>query len=100
MCNISRATFGMYGGPKKLVKIQFENSMCGVFLDRFGKDITIRPAKDEGWSAANVDVALSEQFLGWIFSLGTNIRIIEPAEVVERFAGDLEEIRRIYSSFG
>ncbi|MBE5891556.1 MAG: WYL domain-containing protein, partial [Lachnospiraceae bacterium] len=34
MANISKATFGMYGGPKKKVKIQFENSMCGVFLDR------------------------------------------------------------------
>ena len=29
MANISKATFGMYGGPKKK-KIQFENSMWRV----------------------------------------------------------------------
>ena len=100
MASYTKKNFGMFGGKEVRVKLEFRNEYVGVLLDRFGKDITIRPAKDEGWSAANVDVALSEQFLGWIFSLGTNIRIIEPAEVVERFTGDLEEIGRIYSSFG
>ena len=31
-----------------------------------------------------MDVALSNHFLGWIFSLGTKVKIVGPAEVVER----------------
>lgn len=36
---------------KEKVHIQFPNSMCGVFIDRFGKDITFRPVQE---STANV----------------------------------------------
>ena len=40
MAEYSKATFGMYNGVKTRVKIHFANHMCGVFLDRFGKDIS------------------------------------------------------------
>ena len=42
MAEYSKATFGMYQGTKTNVKIEFANYMCGVFIDRFGKDISIR----------------------------------------------------------
>ncbi len=100
MASYTKMNFGMFGGKEVRVKLKFRNEYVGVLLDRFGKDISIRPSDEEGWSSANVEVALSEQFLGWIFSLGTNIKIIEPAEVVERFAGDIEEIGRSYSGIG
>ena len=67
MAKLSKSTFGMYGGPKKRVTIQFENSMCGVFLDRFGKDdISFRPVND-GWSEFSVEVNVSQHFFGWLY---------------------------------
>ena len=39
MAAYAKATFGMYQGNKEKVHIQFPNSMCGVFIDRFGKDM-------------------------------------------------------------
>ncbi len=83
MANISKATFGMYGGPKKKVKIQFENSMCGVFLDRFGKDIIFRPV-DENHSEFYVDVNISRHFFGWLFGMGSKVKLVGPDEVVDQ----------------
>ncbi|MCR5602880.1 MAG: WYL domain-containing protein [Lachnospiraceae bacterium] len=43
-----------------------------------------------------MDVALSDQFLGWIFSLGTKVKIIGSEEVVERFAGEIRAMNKLY----
>ena len=83
MAEYSKATFGMYQGQKKKVKIQIANDMCGVFLDRFGKGISFRPI-DDTHSELNVDVNVSPQFFGWIFSLGKAVRVTGPGEVVEQ----------------
>ena len=83
MAEYSKATFGMYQGQKAKVKIQFANYMCGVFIDRFGKDISFRPIDDEH-SELHVDVNVSPQFFGWIFSLGKDVKVTGPSEVVER----------------
>ena len=83
MAAYSKATFGMYGGEKKKVKIRIHNKMCGVFIDRFGKDITFRPI-DEKQSEFSVDVFVSPQFYGWIFGLGKDVKVIGPEDVVEQ----------------
>ena len=89
--------FGMFGGEKTKVKLEFDNVMVGVMIDRFGKDITIRPAKKKGWSEINVDVAMSDQFLGWIFALGYKVKITGPKDVVKRFGEEIGKIRQYYS---
>lgn len=97
LAKYAKMSFGMFGGKITKVKIAFENDMAGVFIDRFGRDISIYPAKKKGWSEISVDVALSDQFLGWIFALGTKVKITGPAEVVERFAEEIKERGKIYS---
>ena len=63
---------------KERVKIHLHNKMAGVFIDRFGKDITFRPI-DEKHSEQNVDVYISPQFFG----LGKDVQIVGPEEVDE-----------------
>ena len=46
------------------------------------KDISFRPIDDEH-SKLHVDVNVSPQFFGWIFSLGKDVKVVEPKEVVE-----------------
>ena len=89
MAEYSKATFGMYQGTKTLVKIQFANPMVGVFIDRFGKDISIRKVDDEH-SEINVNVNVSPQFFGWIFSLGKDVKVAGPSEVVEEMKKEAE----------
>lgn len=95
MAAYSKMNFGMYNGQRELVKIQFENSLCGVFLDRFGKDITFRKV-DADHSEVAVEVAVSPQFYGWIFSLGTGVKITGPSEAV---SGMKEYIKSIAENY-
>ncbi len=95
MAEYSKATFGMYQGKKTKVKIQFVNYMCGVFIDRFGKDISFRPVDDEH-SELMVDVNVSPQFFGWIFSLGNAVKITGPQEVVEEMGKTIKAISMNY----
>lgn len=43
----------------------------------------------------NVDVHVSRQFLGWVFSLGEKVKLLGPDEVVEEMKA---EIRRLNHS--
>ena len=81
MAKYSKATFGMYHGEKTKVCIKFVNHMCGVFIDRFGKDTLFRKI-DEKHSELIADINVSPQFFGWIFSLGNDVEIVSPKEVV------------------
>ncbi len=47
----------MYSGKKTRVHIKFPNNMCGVFIDRLGKDISFRKVA-ENHSMVAVDVAV------------------------------------------
>ena len=95
MASYSKMNFGMYGGDEVTVKLEFDNDMAGVLLDRFGKDIPISPAGSTR-SVTRVKVALSDQFLGWVFSLGTKVRITGPEEVVKRFSEELKRLSVMY----
>ena len=95
MAEYSKATFGMYQGQKTKVKIQFANYMCGVFIDRFGKDISFRPIDDEH-SELHVDVNVSPQFFGWIFSLGKDVKVTGSDEVVDAMKKFAEEFVKNY----
>lgn len=97
MARYSKSTFGMFNGDRKNVHIQFENKMIGVFLDRFGKEIFIRPI-DATHSELVVEVNVSPQFFGWIFSLGKDVKVTGPEEVIaemksaaESFMANLSE---------
>ncbi len=82
MAKYSKATFSMYGGDKRTVKIQFPNYMCGVMFDRFGKEPIVQTIDDDH-SVIHVDVYISPQFFGWIFGLGNGVKVLGPDDVVE-----------------
>ena len=85
LAEFMKQRFGMYDGDVKKVRIEFPDGMVGIFIDRFGKDITIRPMGD-GISEITVDVAISGQFIGWIYGLGPNVKITGPDSVVEEIS--------------
>ncbi len=91
----SKTRFGMFNGETRKVHLQFPNDMCGVFLDRFGKDISIRKV-DEEHSQVAVDVAISNQFFGWVFALGKEVKVTGPDDVVKQMKQAIEEFRENY----
>ncbi len=88
----SKKTFGMYGGQEQSVKLKVHNSLVGVMIDRFGTDIMIIPQKDEEYFVLNVDVAISDQFIGWLVGLGTMVEVVSPSQVRRKVREDLLRI--------
>lgn len=96
MADYAKKSFGMFGGKEQNVKLLVENSLAGVIIDRFGKDVRIIPS-DEKHFTVSVKVYASRQFLGWIFSLGENVKIIGPPEIVEQMKYETERLMRQYN---
>lgn len=96
MAIYAKKVFSMFTGDEQNVKIQFDNSLIGVVMDRFGKDVMIIP-KDRQTFVINVKVNVSNMFFGWIIGLGDKVKILEPPNVVEKMHG---EIKRLNSQYG
>lgn len=95
MASYSKMNFGMFHGEIKRVHISFPNYMVGVFIDRFGKEISIRPA-GESRSEIAVNVAVSKQFFGWIASLGRWVKITGPDDVVAEMRDFVQKLANAY----
>lgn len=96
LARYAKMSFGMFGGKPTKVRIAFENDLVGVFIDRFGRDIPVYSTDTEGWSETSVEVAMSDQFLGWIFALGSKVKILGPKAVVEQYREELAARLEIY----
>ena len=93
MADYAKKSFGMFGGKEQTVKLLVHNSLAGVIIDRFGKDIMMIP-EDEQYFTVNVDVHISRQFLGWVFSLGEQVRILKPTEVVVEMKKEIKRLNQ------
>ena len=88
--------FGMYHGELETVKLRFENSLIGVVADRFGREVFLSPDGD-GHFIVTAKVAVSPQFLSWVFSFGKQAEILYPQSVKEQFLALLHETEANYS---
>lgn len=95
LADFSKKTFGMFGGKEDLVAISFKNSLVGVVIDNFGKDMTIKKENEERF-IIHVKVAVSEQFFGWITGLGCGAKLISPPEVVEKYKEHILKVAKQY----
>lgn len=96
LATYSKKVFGMYGGEEQTVKLRVHNNLVGVIIDRFGTDINIIPDKDKEHFTVNVEVASSNQFLGWIIGLGDGVEIISPTELRDKMVSIAEDLFKTY----
>ena len=78
-----------------MVTLRFKNSAVGIVIDRFGTDIDIRPI-DENFSSARVSVNVSNQFFGWITSIGGDIVIEAPEDTKKAYIAFLHDSTNLY----
>ena len=91
----SKRIFGMFGGKSEQVTMEAANTMAGIFLDRFGKDIYLRKTDDEHFTVS-VDVEVSPQFFGWVFALGKDVTITAPKWVVDKMKDEAVRLSAQY----
>lgn len=87
---LTSRTFGMFGGREVTICLEAHNRLVGVVLDRFGRDIMIH-RKDPEYFKTLVRVNISDQFFGWIASLGPDVVIASPDEVRDKYREFLEK---------
>lgn len=93
--NYTNSLFGMYGGEIRNVRLKFHNSLAGVVIDRFGKDMILSPHGSEHFTI-NARVAVSPQFMAWIFGLGAGAEILSPDDIRRQMSRQLAKIAMIY----
>ena len=81
----SKKVFNMFGGVSSKVCLEFDKSMCGVVIDRFGKDVFMRQSDNPDKIYVYCDVVVSPHFFGWLFSFGDKVRIETPSEIQLQF---------------
>lgn len=91
----SKSVFGMYGGSSADVSLRFDNSLVGVVIDRFGKEVSIR-ADGDAHFIASLKVELSPIFLGWLFQFGDKVEVLSPPAVKEQLRAQAEKILKKY----
>ena len=90
----AKQIFSMFGGDVMPVRIEADNHLVGVFIDKFGRDIIISPNSDKFQTV--VKVAISNAFISWLFQFGNHVQVIEPLDVVEKIKTHIEELSNIY----
>ncbi len=88
-------SFGMFGGTDETVSLQFPKEYVGIVIDRFGTDIDIRQIDDK-YASARVEVTVSNQFFGWITSIGDSVTILSPNNVKKQYIDYLSSIINKY----
>ena len=91
----SKKHFRMFGGEEQRVTLLCENRFANVIIDQFGRDTKLIPV-DDGHFEAKVDVAVSDQFLGWVIALGDGVTITGPEDIVKRVVEIWKRMRKVY----
>lgn len=87
----TKSNFNMFSGDMTRVSIRFPNKLLDVVIDRFGKEVSLRPYDEDNF-LASMYVAASGQFYGWIAGLGQGVYIEGPADIkvaYHDYLGDL-----------
>ena len=93
----TKRNFSMYGGEEIAVTMEFQNALVGVVLDRFGKDVAITK-RDDAHFRITAPVAVSPQFYGWVFGLGTAAKILAPEPIVKGMQSMIKSVQESYDA--
>ena len=84
MAVYAKKTFGMFAGEERDVTLRCKDSLAGVIIDRFGHNVTITDA-DDGFFTVTVKAAVSPLFITWLMNFGSDIRILSPEDVINKY---------------
>ncbi len=80
----TKTIFDMYNGQTTTLRLQFEEKLINVVMDRFGADAHMHAA-GEGLFEVSAPVEIGPTFYGWLFQLGKQAKLLSPQPVVEEF---------------
>lgn len=91
VAEFTEQAFKMYGGELVDVLIQFDKTLIGPVLDKFGEETPMMKVND-CTCAATVHLQVSPTFFGWVAQFADKMKIISPAEVIDQYKEHIEKI--------
>lgn len=92
-----KSVFSMFGGEETEISAEFDDSLIGVILDRFGNDVPVIKGNN-GRFKCHFKAAVSDQFFGWFISFGTRAKILSPEPVVEQMKKMISALNEVYDN--
>lgn len=83
--------FKMYSGELEDVMLQFDKSLIGPVIDKFGEETEILSV-NETTCAAALHIQISPTFFGWLAQFGSKMKILSPESVREQYCVHIREI--------
>ena len=83
--------FGRFGGEEVVAILAADADKVEIITDRFGSAATFLKSNDQE-ALARVKICKSEQFFGWIASMGKKVRIAGPESLVEEYHAYLNHL--------
>lgn len=95
MAVYAKKVFNMFTGNEQNVKLEFDNHLIGVVMDRFGRDVMIIPKGNDKF-IINVNVNVSNMFFGWLMGIGSGVKVLGPENVVEQLKKEVQRLTEQY----
>ena len=95
LSSYGKTVFGMFAGSPEPVKLRFDNSLAGVVIDRFGKDVMLTP-EDGGCFTVSAQIVLSPVFYGWLASFADRAELLLPEHARQDFAAQCRKTLKPY----
>lgn len=90
-----RMAFNQYSGENMIVELKVDNSLISVILDRFNNKVSTRKADDNSF-IARVNVEMSPNFLGWVFSFKEKVSIVFPEKAKNLMKDHIKQVLENY----
>lgn len=89
----SQRVFSMYHGRKQRVKLQFIPTLLDTMIERFGTTYAQYAKPDGKHYTVETEIDISDQFYGWLLGFGKKVKMLYPADEVDKFKAYIDKIR-------
>ena len=97
MAAYAKKMFNMFDGEEQNVEILCNNSLAGVMIDCFRKDVRMLKVDDEHFRVV-VKVAASKHFIHWVMALAEGAKIIGPKSLVKEVQDEIMRLAGQYNN--
>ena len=98
--DMNKNIFSMFADGEQLTRVtmRFTNNLRGVVYDRFGAAM-LSSDEDGKHFTVTRDIAVSQQFYGWLMGLGKQVIVLRPESVRKEYQRRLTEIAAMYDDY-
>lgn len=97
--NVTKYTeklFHMYSGEVKFLKVEFDEHLINVIIDRFGLEVDIEEIEGGKKFILRTEAAISDGLFRWLLTWGSDAKVIDPPELAQRIK---EEGRKMFENY-